>query len=298
MFYILCLFATPVVLVQAPSIPSLFVGTLFFSIIINGALGHKASSFYDPDFLLLRDATLKCQTPRERAFDKILAQVCASIGLPRATLLWDQGFSTFACPSFNGSSVVIMGRELLAMLSPGAALAVLSHEIGHLKHAHSSQALARKILLDACGCFACFCLAILFGCAWGSLGIDPDWAWLSTFPAFGLFALLGVAAFRHQSRRFEFEADAFAVSIHGAPALREALRALQAHELAHAKTQRQRRLSQPPRKRTLFMRFIALPYRVAGKLMAGRLGEAFASHPSMALRLARLDAPPRGKPVC
>jgi STE24 endopeptidase len=119
---------------------------------------------------------------------------------------------------FGASKRVVFFDTLLQQLSPDEMEAVLAHELGHFKHRHILKMMATSFVMTLLG------LALL---GWLSqqpwfytgLGVMPNMAsandalalllFLMVVPLFTFF-LSPLSAGR--SRRFEFEADAYAVA--------------------------------------------------------------------------------------
>lgn len=111
---------------------------------------------------------------------------------------------------------VVFFDTLLARLQPGEVEAVLAHELGHFKRRHVTQ---RVLLMGAISLAGFALLGWLSNQAWfyGGLGVQPNLGapndalalllFLMVVPVFGFFASPLLAL---QSRRHEFEADAYA----------------------------------------------------------------------------------------
>jgi STE24 endopeptidase len=131
---------------------------------------------------------------------------------------------------------IVLFDTLIQQLAEPELEAVLAHEIGHSKKKHIAKMLAGSAL----GSLAAFySLAMLARQAWfyRSFGFEPG----SIVPALLLFALLsGLVTFWFSpalhwwSRRYEYEADAFAAEVmRGAGALVGALRKLNEKNLSN-----------------------------------------------------------------
>lgn len=131
---------------------------------------------------------------------------------------------------------IVLFDTLLQQLSEPELEAVLAHEIGHYRRRH----ILKMILLSAGVALAAFyALSVLAGCAWfyEAFGFVPG----QIVPALLLFALLsGLVSFwlsplvNRWSRRFEYEADAFAASAMNEPnSLIGALRKLNEKNLSN-----------------------------------------------------------------
>mgnify|MGYP001243324284 CR=1 FL=1 len=114
---------------------------------------------------------------------------------------------------------VVLFDTLLKQLEPEQILAVLAHELGHMKKKHITK---RLVLMSAAALFYCWLTWVLI--AWdglpGLVGLEQAsfyarvvvlffLAGILTFPLTPLFSLL--------SRRHEYQADRFASELHGNP---------------------------------------------------------------------------------
>ncbi len=131
---------------------------------------------------------------------------------------------------------IVLFDTLIQQLAEPELEAVLAHEIGHSKKKH----VLKMLIASAVGSLAAFyVLALLAGQSWfyRSFGFEPG----SIVPALLLFALLsGMVTFWFSpvlhwwSRRYEYEADAFAAEVtRGAEALIGALRKLDEKNLSN-----------------------------------------------------------------
>ncbi|MFN9726235.1 MAG: M48 family metallopeptidase [Acidovorax sp.] len=126
---------------------------------------------------------------------------------------------------FGASKRVVFYDTLLRQLSPGEVEAVLAHELGHFKHRHMTQRMVMMFAISLAG-FAL--LGWLSGQVWfytglgvvPNLSLDPALAsapndalalllFLLATPVFTLFIAPLMA---QQSRRHEFQADAYAAA--------------------------------------------------------------------------------------
>lgn len=131
---------------------------------------------------------------------------------------------------------IVLFDTLMEQLQEGELAAVLAHEIGHYRKGHIPKMLAWSALTLLAGFFT---LAWLAGRDWfyRSFGFEPG----NLAAAFLVFALLaGCVTFwftplaNHWSRRFEYEADAFAATaMGGASSLITALRKLNEKNLGN-----------------------------------------------------------------
>jgi STE24 endopeptidase len=131
---------------------------------------------------------------------------------------------------------IVLFDTLLQQLKEPELEAVLAHEIGHYKRAHILKLFAFSALMSLAGLFV---LSWLVDQAWfyRAFGFEPG----AAAPALLLFVLLGgLVTFwlaplaNHWSRRFEYEADAYAArAVQGAAPLIAALRKLCAENLSH-----------------------------------------------------------------
>lgn len=126
---------------------------------------------------------------------------------------------------FGASKRVVFYDTLLRQLSPGEVEAVLAHELGHFKHRHIAQ---RVLVLFALSLAGFALLGWLSAQVWfyTGLGVQPNIAldpavaaapndalalllFMLVVPAFTFFIS---PLFSQQSRRHEFQADAYAVA--------------------------------------------------------------------------------------
>ena len=126
---------------------------------------------------------------------------------------------------FGAAKRVVFYDTLLRQLSPGEVEAVLAHELGHFKHRHIVQRVVMMFAISLAG-FAL--LGWLSGQVWfyTGLGVRPNISFdpaLASAPNDALALLLFMLAtpvfprsippvFSRQSRKHEFQADAYAAS--------------------------------------------------------------------------------------
>ncbi len=137
---------------------------------------------------------------------------------------------------FGGFRKIVLFDTLLEQLAEPELEAVLAHEIGHFKKRHIPKTLAVSTLSSLAGLYL---LSLLARQAWfyRSFGFEPG----SIVPALLLFGLLsGVATFwlgpvvHWWSRRYEYQADAFAAQVmHEPRSLIGALRKLNEKNLSN-----------------------------------------------------------------
>lgn len=146
------------------------------------------------------------------------------------------GHSNAYFTGFGRFRRIVLFDTLVAQLSPAELEAVLAHEIGHYRLRHVPKLLAASALSLLAGFAA---LAWLARSAWFAPAFGfPAGRWA---PAFLLFALLGgLATFwfspllKAVSRRYEYQADAFARDAAGGPEpLVSALRRLARENLSN-----------------------------------------------------------------
>jgi STE24 endopeptidase len=122
---------------------------------------------------------------------------------------------------------VLVSDTLLERFSPEEIETVLAHELGHQRHRHISK----MLLLSGLGSWAAFAVVDLTSAWWTSrLGVqglaDPAGFPMLLLSLF-LIGLVGLPLQNALSRRFEWQADRFAVTLtHQPPAFAEALRKL------------------------------------------------------------------------
>jgi STE24 endopeptidase len=130
---------------------------------------------------------------------------------------------------FGASKRVVFYDTLLAQLSPPEVDAVLAHELGHFKHRHVIKRIVSMFAISLLGFFA---LGWVSQQVWffTGLGVMPNLGAPNHALALLLFMmvlpLLGTfigPLFAQMSRKHEFEADAYAVTQTGGPALAGAL---------------------------------------------------------------------------
>ena len=114
---------------------------------------------------------------------------------------------------------VVLFDTLLEQLSPQEILAVLAHELGHMKKKHI---LKRMIMMAGLALFYCWLAHALIG--WPGLpqlvGMDEASFYARLVILFFLSGILTfplTPLFSHISRRDEYEADRFACALHGNP---------------------------------------------------------------------------------
>jgi len=139
------------------------------------------------------------------------------------------GHSNAYFSGFGKSKRVVFYDTLLEKLSPDQMDAVLAHELGHFKHKHLVKLMA---IMGAMSLLGFGVLGWLAGKTWfyAGLGVAPNMSGPNDALALLLF-LLAVPVFTFfispvftlQSRRNEFEADAFAVANANGSALKTAL---------------------------------------------------------------------------
>ena len=139
------------------------------------------------------------------------------------------GHSNAYFSGFGKSKRVVFYDTLLEKLSPDQMDAVLAHELGHFKHKHLLKLMA---IMGAMSLLGFGVLGWLAGKTWfyAGLGVAPNMSGPNDALALLLF-LLAVPVFTFfispvftlQSRRNEFEADAFAVANANGSALKTAL---------------------------------------------------------------------------
>ena len=126
---------------------------------------------------------------------------------------------------FGAAKRIVFFDTLLSRLAPGEVEAVLAHELGHFRHHHVWK---RVAMLFAASFALLWVLGRLIGEAWFYAGLNVSTQ--STATALLLF-VLAIPVFTFflqpltslQSRRHEFEADAYAVSHANAAELEQAL---------------------------------------------------------------------------
>ena len=173
----------------------------------------------------------------EPLVERLLA-LCRRSGLPalgvfRFDLSAESRKANAALAGLGRTRRVLLSDTLLSGFTPEEIEGVLAHELGHQRYRH----ITKMLLLSGLGSWAAFWLTDVVGGRWvGSLGAqglsDP-----AAFPALALWlSILGLISLPIQnaiSRRFEWQADRFAVTLTNRPrAFADALRRLGALNLA------------------------------------------------------------------
>ncbi|MEP6622666.1 MAG: M48 family metalloprotease [bacterium] len=122
------------------------------------------------------------------------------------------GMNAYASGFLDRRRYIFVTERLLCELPPAEVLAVVAHEIGHLKYRHVGRVGVRA-LITSVTVGAALALIVSFATA------DTDGALRRTLFAFtgALTAFASLATTRRLLRRFEFEADAFATHAMGSP---------------------------------------------------------------------------------
>ena len=124
-------------------------------------------------------------------------------------------------PGFGGFRKIVLFDTLIQQLAEPELAAVLAHEIGHFKKKHIPKTLAASALGSLAGLYL---VSLLAKQDWfyRGFGFEPG----SIVPALLLFGLLsGVVTFWFSpvahwwSRRYEYQADAFAAEVMNEPRL-------------------------------------------------------------------------------
>jgi len=169
--------------------------------------------------------------------DRLMA-LCRRVGLSALGVFrFELGAETrkanAALAGLGGSRRVLLSDTLVSEFSAEEIEGVLAHELAHHRYHH----ITKLLLISAVGAWVAFTLTDLAGRAWidalGLTGLDD----IAGFPMIALWlsvlGLIGLPLQNGLSRRFEWQADRFAVAMSSAPqAFGAALRRLAQLNLA------------------------------------------------------------------
>ena len=168
----------------------------------------------------------------DAALAERLLALCARVGVPalgafKVALGAETRKANAALAGLGRTRRVLLSDTLLDRFTPDEIETVLAHELGHQHHRHITKFLA----LSSVGSWAAFTLIDAFSRRWvpalGLRGLSD----LAGFPvlmlALSLLGLIGLPLQNAISRRFEWEADRFAVAVTQRPTIfADALRKL------------------------------------------------------------------------
>jgi STE24 endopeptidase len=154
---------------------------------------------------------------REGVMHREVAALIAREGVPVRDVLVmaDErggGMSAYACGLLDRRRYIFVTAQLLHELQPAELLAVVAHEIGHLKHRHVAR-VGFLTVVSLAAAMGVLTLAVTVAIPNGDSGLRSSLSGL----AGALSAMAALIVARRTSRRFEFEADAFSARAMGSP---------------------------------------------------------------------------------
>lgn len=253
---------------------------LTFAFVLAAAM--NLGSYWFSDRIVLRMYNARELTPAEAPELYSLVQqlaVRAGLPMPRLFEIPEEAPNAFATGRDPKHGVVAVTSGLLRILDRNEVIAVIAHELGHIKN---RDTLVMSVAATLAGALSMVANAAMWGAMFGGHSDDEE----GSSPIGGLLGVIvaPIAASLVQmsiSRSREFMADEAAARFSGQPlALAQALRRIEAWS---------RRIPMQAGSPATAHMFIQNPFSLAG------LGNLFSTHPPTEERVARLEAMASGR---
>lgn len=166
------------------------------------------------------------KTKEQHFLQQVLNAFTSQLQLSKTTLLFTPTSSAHAVGTGKRSGVIFFGEKDSQQLKPDHALAVLAHEVAHIHLNHYTKRSLIFFGIDFLFLSICGILSYFLYQFYAASGIDPDWTYLSSIIFFWSAGVGAKLMLEKHLQKLEFQADAFAAHLCGAPILSEALESL------------------------------------------------------------------------